>query len=330
MTTELSNLVLPKVFTEYMTEMSAEKSALIQSGAVVRTAEYDALASGKGNIVEIPFFKPLTGDESVITSTGTLVQGQITAGQQTAVKPFRGRAIGIHDLAVEFTQEDILGAIMRALVPYRNERLQAQLIKTLDGVFGKALKDTHVSDISKATATKASTFSSDALIDALTLLGDSAPMLASEGIIFMHSKVYADARKANLIDYLRDENVPYEIPTLNGMRIQKDDTLPVVKAANTDDKYTTYILGTNSIIQGDGVVEYPLEDYREELKSISGIIYRRKTIIHPNGCRWIGNAAASLAPTDAVLATANNWSKVYEDDRNIKMVKLVTNITADV
>ena len=327
--TRLVDLVIPEVFTAYMAEMSAEKSAFIQSNVIARAPIYDQLAGGKGSQVEIPFFKPLAGAEEVITEGTDLTVGNITTGQQTAPKIYRGRAFGASDIGVDFSGEDVLGAISAALVDYRNERLQDQLINTLDGAFATALASTHVLDISATTATANTIISSSAIIDAMTLLGDAAPSFTGGGAIMMHSQVYADLVKANLVVYLRDREQDFDIPTVNGLRIIVDDDCPIDLDGANDDKYTSYIFAPGAVIQGDGVVQFPLEDFRDELGSSSGIIYRRQTIIHLNGVRWTGTPSGTTA-TDAELATGGNWSKVYGDDRNIRVVKLVTNIGSQV
>ena len=326
--TRLTNVIVPEIFTDYMRELTVEKSALVQSGVAVSSPEYNAFASGKGKTVEIPFFKPLSGAEEVIIEGTDLTVNNITTGQQTAVKVYRGKAFGTSDLAVDLTGEDVMAAIAEALVPYRTERLQDQLISTLEGAFATALASTHVHDISADSATSASIFSSSALVDAITLLGDAAPT-DQGGAIIMHSKVYADARKAELIDYLRPAEVDFDIPFINGFRVLIDDDCPINLDGANDDEYTSYIFAPGSVILGQGSVQFPLEDFRDELGSTSGIIYRRQDIMHLNGMAWQNDSVANATPTDAELATGSNWDSVYAD-KNIRVVKFVTNVGTDV
>lgn len=326
--TRLVNLVIPEEFTRYLAEMTAEKSALVQSGVVARSAEFDAFASSAGYTTEIPFFKPLSGAEEVITEGTPLAVNNITTGQQTAVKVYRGKAFGATDLGVDFSGEDVIGAIATALVPYRLERLQDQLISTLTGAFATALASSHVLDVSADTATSSTIFTSGALVDALTLLGDAAPT-DQGGAIVMHSKVYADAVKAQLITYLRPAEVDYDIPFINGLRVIRDDDCPINLDGAHDDEYTSYIFAPGAVLQGVGTVQFPLEDFRDELGSTSGVIYRRKDIMHLNGMRWTGTPAGAT-PTDTELATGGNWAKAYASDKNIRVVKLVTNIGAQI
>jgi hypothetical protein len=57
------------------------------------------------------------------------------------------------------------------------------------------------------------------------------------------------------------------------------------------------------------------------------LITRKHFLMHPRGVKFVPDGTAvldGLYPTDAELATATKWSQVYSD-KNIKMVKLVTN-----
>lgn len=327
--TRLTDLVIPEVFTAYMAELTAEKSAIFQSGVAIASPEYNEKASGGGSNIQIPFFKPLSGAEEVIAEGTDLSVNNITTGQQTAVKVYRGKAFGASDIGVDFSGEDVMGAILNALAPYRIERLQDQLISTLDGAFATALASSHVSDISAATATSSTIFSSGALVDALTLLGDSAPT-DQGGAIVMHSAVYADAVKAQLITYLRPAEFDFDIPFINGLRVIRDDDCPIDLDGLNDDKYTSYIFAPGAVLFGAGTIQFPLEDFRDELGSSSGIIYRRQDIMHLNGMAWQEASMAGSTPTDAELATGANWAKVYSSNKNIRVVKLVTNIGSQV
>ena len=62
----------------------------------------------------------------------------------------------------------------------------------------------------------------------------------------------------------------------------------------------------------------------DELKNIMAVVRRYRYIIHVQGTKWVGDAAAAGGPTDAELATAANWEKVYET-KNIGIVQVLSN-----
>ena len=63
------------------------------------------------------------------------------------------------------------------------------------------------------------------------------------------------------------------------------------------------------------------ETDRDSLKGIDYLINRTHYLVHPNGISWVGNAAGN-SPSNAELATGTNWSKVFTDNRNIRITQL--------
>ena len=67
-----------------------------------------------------------------------------------------------------------------------------------------------------------------------------------------------------------------------------------------------------------------VEMTRNVLASDDLLVNRRRFILHPRGVKWIG-VPAGASPTNAELATAANWSKVYQD-KNIRIVAIRHNV----
>ena len=49
------------------------------------------------------------------------------------------------------------------------------------------------------------------------------------------------------------------------------------------------------------------------------IVNRRQWVMHPRGVKWLGGTQAGVTPTNAELATATNWTRVY-DPKQIRIV----------
>ena len=124
----------------------------------------------------------------------------------------------------------------------------------------------------------------------------------------------APDRKQNLIDFQLDSN-NQEIAFYQGKRIIVDDKMPVSAGV-----YTDYFFGQGAIGYNEGTPKVPSEVERNGL--VGGgeeyLISRRHYVMHPRGVKWIGSPAADT-PTNAELATAGNWSRVY-DQKNIRIV----------
>lgn len=67
--TTIANLqIVPSKFAEYILERTTEKSALVRSGIAVSDPTVSQIINGSpkgGNIITMPYYKPLTGEDEV-------------------------------------------------------------------------------------------------------------------------------------------------------------------------------------------------------------------------------------------------------------------------
>lgn len=316
MSTKITDVIVPEVFNPYVVERTAELSAIYQSGIISNDPQLDKLASSGGTILNMPFWADLTGEDEVLSDSGALTPGKITASKDQARLHMRGKAWGVNDLAKALSGDDPMGAIGDLVAAYWARRWQAMLISSLDGVFGAASMSGNVHDISALTG-GAELFSGESFIDAQTKLGDAANKLTA---VAVHSLVYADMQKKNLIEFVPDSQGLVNIPTYLGKRVIVDDSCPV----NTG-VYTTYLFGEGAVGYGEGSAPVPTETDRDSLAGEDYLINRRHFILHPRGVKWTEASVVGDAPTNTELATASNWERVYEN-KNIRIVKFVHKI----
>lgn len=311
--TKISDVIVPDVFNPYVVERTAEKSALYQSGIIQADAQLNALAQSGGTLLQMPFWSDLTGDDEVLSDTGSLTAGAITASKDIARLHMRGRAWGVNDLAKALSGDDPMGVVGDLVANYWARRMQAALVKTLDGVFAAASMSGNLHDITAVTG--ADTFTGEHFIDATHKLGDAEDQLTA---IMVHSATYSSMRKQNLIDFIPNSQGVYDIPTYMGKRVIVDDGLPIVSTTN----YTTYLFGAGAIGYGEGAPPVPTETDRDSLAGEDYLITRKHFLLHPRGVKWTEASVAGDSPTNAELATAANWTRVY-DNKNIKIVKFL-------
>jgi hypothetical protein len=188
--TKISDIIIPEVFVPYVTEKTAELSALVQSGIVVPDAGLNELAKRGGKLINMPFFTDLTGADETLADNTSLTPGAIGTAKDVAVLHLRGRAWGVNDLAKALSGDDPMGAIASLVAAYWARREQALLISTLKGVFAdNAANDSSdlISDVAIEdgdNAAVANLIGAEAVIDAATKLGDAAEKLTA---ICMHS-----------------------------------------------------------------------------------------------------------------------------------------------
>lgn len=303
--TKISDIVVPEVFNPYVIERTAELSALWQSGIVRRTPELDSLASSGGTIINMPYWEDLTGEDQVLSDSNALEVNRITAGQDKAVLLMRGNAWSVNDLAKALSGDDPMRAIGDLVAAYWARRWQAVLLSTLSGVFGADTMADNLHDIS--TATKKG-IDATTTLDALQKLGDAKDRLVA---FAMHSATETFLAKNNLIEYIRESDANPRVPTYLGKRVIVDDGLPAA-----DGVYTTYIFGEGAFGLGEGAAPVPIEFDRDSLAGDDIMINRRHFILHPRGVAWQN---ANGNPTNAELATATNWKRVYES-KNVRIV----------
>ena len=238
MTTRIADVIVPEVFNPYVVQRTMELSALVQSGIILNSVEFNRLASQAAKTVIMPFWSDLTGEDEVLTDQSALTPGKITAGQDEAVILRRGRAWGANDLAANLAGDDPMRAIGDLVAAYWARRLQANLLSTLAGVFGSASMAGNLHDISSETGDKA-VISADTFVDAVQKLGDAKEALSG---ILMHSATEAKLAKDNLIQTVRPADGSPEVRTYMGKRVIVDDGCPVNAGV-----YTTYIFGPGAI-----------------------------------------------------------------------------------
>ena len=97
--TQIKDILQSEAFADYARERTVDLNALISTGAMVTSPEFNALIKERSNIVELPFFKALSGDDEVITDGQALSVDGLESAAQIAVKLMRGKAFGMTDLA---------------------------------------------------------------------------------------------------------------------------------------------------------------------------------------------------------------------------------------
>lgn len=306
--TKISNIIVPQVFNPYVVQETNRLDAFVQAGIIVNDPSFDKLAMTGGTILNMPFFNDLSGDSEELSDTVALGVNAITSGQDQARLHMRGKAWGVNDLATALSGADPMKVIGSKVAKYWVGERSKMLFKSLAGI--ETTCATNVHDISGLAGALA-VISGGTLIDAKQKMGDNAEKLTAVG---MHSFVYSKLQKDNLIVYLTTSDGLVQIPTYLGYKVIVDDTCP-----SNAGIYTTYLFGEGAFALGNGEAPVPTETDRDTLLGEDILINRQHFILHPRGVKWTESAVAGKTPTFAEVATAGNWSKVY-DTKNIRLV----------
>lgn len=330
--TNIADIVIPEIWVPYMQERTAQKSELIQSGLVDNDASYNALITQGSNTVNMPFFQDLTGRSQNLDEATPLATKKITASKDVAVIQRRGDAWSSQDLSRALSGADPGGAIADLVADYWVRDMQTTLLLMLKGIFASTtMAAEHVSDISIAdggNAASSNLISSGAVIGAFSLLGDRLDAFAG---IAMHSDIYWELEKQNLIEYLApSEQGATPIRTYRGKTVIVDDTMPKVAGGTSGFVYTTYLFGNGAIAFGEDPMpmgefgqQIAVEYDRDILAGQGFLTNRRHFLMHCKGVKWQGTIAGDT-PADSELETAGSWARVMER-KNVPVAALRTN-----
>ena len=192
--------LVPEKFTQYVNERTTKKSALVRSGIAAPNAVVAQVINGTpqgGNMIQMPFFKSLSGTDDIFDESALVPTG-ITTGQERATLLIRQHAWSATDLARVKGGADPMGAIMDLVADWWVEREQAIFLSVLSGLFktGGCLVTGHLNDISGATGSDA-VINVDATLDTKQKMGDAFDKL---GVAVMHSATYTTMLKQQKID----------------------------------------------------------------------------------------------------------------------------------
>ena len=352
--TALTDLYDPTTFNNALQERQIEMNSFLASGIMTNDAKLQSHLSTGGTIGELPFYFQLansgegaSGDEPNFSTDDpgdTSTPKKITSGKMIFRASYQNESWSAMDLAREMTSlTDPLDAIVNRIATFWNTNTQNRVIKSALGVLADNVANDSsdmlvtVATDNVAAITAAEKISADLVIDAVATMGDR--MTQTGGfIIAMHSVVYAELNKQNLIEFIPNNRGETMFATYLGYRIIVDDGMPAVAGTNRV-TYTTMIFGQGSFGYGQGTPEMPSEVDRLPASGNGAgqeIIYSRVTeIIHPVGFQFTsdtltggaagGDVATLTQSTYADLALAVNWDRVYQSRKNIPLAFLQTN-----
>lgn len=323
--TKLANIIVPAVFNGYVTEKTAELSNFYMGGIISNDAQLNALATAGGKLINMPFWKDLTGDDEILSDSGSLTVNNITSGQDIAALHMRGKAWGVNDLAVALSGDrDIMGRIGDLVADYWARMYQKVLISSLTGVFAdNAANDSGdmIKNVAVETLAGAVKLDGNLFVDGQSTFGDAINSIQG---IAMHSDTYNYLKKTDNISFEKQSLGAAEITTYRGMRIIVNDSLPKVAGSTSGFKYTTYLFGQGAFGLGQGNAPTPTETDRNSLAGEDVLITRTHFLMHPRGVAFKSASVANTTPTNAELALAANWDRVYQR-KNVRIASIVHN-----
>lgn len=334
------------VLTSYMTQDPVEKTAFFQSGILTPTPYAAEIANGPSNIANIPYWKPI--DASIEPNYSNDVYEDIATprnietGDMMVRVAYLNEGFGQADLTVELTSKNPLESVAARLDNFWQRQAQRRLLATTLGIYNDNIGATdasHVQNDMVIDVSAAGGFDPNAFIDATQTMGDGLNGAGGEvlGVMAVHSYVYGQMRKAQLIDFIREADNNTMIATYQGYRLVIDDQMTVI-GTGAARKFVNVIFGNGAIGYGEGSPEHPTAYERQEARGNGGgveVLWSRKTwLMHPLGYSFLsatitGNGTETV-PRSASwqdLTLAANWNRTM-DRKQIPLAFLVTGVPA--
>lgn len=347
----------PEAFGAYVARVpNTKKNELAKSRAVGTNEQARAALSNQtGSLyARIPYFGRISGSTSqnndgatniTATGTSTFEQGFVTASRMDAwtEKSFsKNITAGV----------DFMDNVAVQIADYKMEVKQDILLAILKGVFNmstttgtaeqkKAAKDflaKHVYDITAVGEGVVDQASLNRAIQRAS--GDNKNIFK---LVIMHSEVATNLENLKLLKYLTytdKDGIEQDLAlaTWNGRIVLIDDNMPTEEVAESEPskgdgytKYTTYVLGENSIVLdniGDAV---PYEMSRDP-KTNGGqdtLYVRDRYICGVDGISFEKPASITASASNTDLATGANWVLINDgtnfiDHKAIAIAKIVS------
>lgn len=326
--TRLSDAFVYDVYLSYQYLNSPERSALVESGAVVNSEFLNSLAKGPGKTVETPFWNDLDAnvepDYTNDDPADIAVPGKVTSGNMVARKAFQHKSWSSMDLVQELTGTSPMQHIRNRFGTWWMRRFQRRIIAIINGIVAQNIADDGGDMGIDISAVGDGLFSVGGFDAASFTLGDATGGLA---LMMVHSKVMQRMVTNNEIVNMPDSAGKLTIPTYRGVRVIMDDSMPTT-GVGADTVYLSAIFGSGAfgfggiegqfIGFGEGTPVNPAYVIREELAGNGGgqdIIGERNTwLIHPFGFTWATDDATltEFSPTNADVASAAAWSRIVD------------------
>lgn len=333
--TRLSDAVIPTVFVPYMLKETMTKTAIFQSGILRQDAQLSTFLSGGGQTVNVPFWNDLSDSSTANISSDdpavTATPDKIAAATDIAIRQNRNKAWSDADLVSELAGDDPMKRISSRVSSWWGREFQRHLVSTLRGLFasntasnGGDMQVVIGTDAVGAPAA-AEKISANAILDTAQTMGDASDVLDT---IIMHSVVYTNLAKQNLIDFIPDSEGKVRFPTYLGYQVVRDDGCPAVAGTNRI-MYHTYLVGKNAFGWAEVPPDVPVETFRYPAQGngagVEELWTRRQYVMHPYGIKWTSSSMAGRSPTDTELRAAANWTRVYAERKQVPLACLQSN-----
>ena len=328
---KIEDIFQAELWTTTLINQAPVLKNILNSGIIRTNSELEKVVNSMsaGSKFELPYVdEPDYTEPNIMDdSDDEIPTEKVSWANQFAVLGLYSKAYAFANIVNQIAREKDPAKVLRNILGnYWGRDLQQRMVATLSGIAEKAGSDLtlDVADDSDDDS-KSVILSAGIVIDGASLLGDFQDKF---GFMFVHSKVYADLKKQNLIETIQPTEIGAEpIQMYGNYRVIVNDLLPVIQGENKK-KYTTILAQSGIFAYADKKLggDMPvLETYRDPLKGKGAgntvLISRKGFVLHPVGWSYV---KSGMSPTLADLKNKNNWTMKFKPKQQ-KFVRIITN-----
>lgn len=327
----------PEVFTQMMAEAEYWNNPILASGVVREDASIMKAIGDTGNVATLPFYTPINIFDSgmaALNNDGKTdnTPVEIAGSKQTCMLIQRMKAFKAKDFTQELTGAKPIDHIKSKVQNYYTQVWENELMNILAAVLTLDAMADHVTDLSvtEGSITDANKIDETTAIDAEeAALGD---MAGSLGLMVMHSKIFANYQKRQLVEYEKytvGNAIKHDItlPTINGKVVLRTNQHTVDTSVAGFPVYKTYLLGAGAFLGAtkSNYNEPYYVNYDPETSAGVEMLYTKQgKVLHPNGFSLAVDDIANDSPTLAELGKKENWALKF-NHKNIKLGLIKSN-----
>ena len=316
----------PEVFTEMIQEKNTWSNVVMASGIVQEDQSIMDAIGEKGNVATIPFYKPLnaTDDGMAALNNDGLTDNtpvEVSGGKQTCMLIQRMKAFKAKDFTKELTGADPLGDIASKVQDYYTQVWESELFNIAKAVLAVAKLKNHAYDATTSGITATTIYEA-----AQQAMGDAASSL---GILIMHSKVFTDYQKLELVEYDKYTvgnaiKTEVTLPTIAGRPVKVTDrgtSTTTGSGTSAVTTYQTYMMGEGCFLSANKKnYEKPYyTDYDAQTAAGTERLFTKQgRVIHPNGVSFLADNVTGESPAFADLGKSANYDLRF-NEKNVKM-----------
>lgn len=336
--TKLSDVIVRDLWTNDFIDASPVLQNILGSGLLAKEKKLDDVVNSTdaGQSFELPFIaEPTYSEPSIIDdSTNDIVPDSVGWATMYAMLGLYAKSWKESNIVHALSEKNPVQFIRDNYVAkYWAIDLLHRTMKTVSGIAADNIANDNADlvldvadDGTDGTATDV-TLDMGHTIDAVGKVGDKQDDFE---FVFMHSKVYGDLKKADLIQTVMPSDGGLPIEYYGKYRVFVNDLLPVAQGTNKK-LYTT-------VIAKRGALAYSTKDLPEEMPAValvreelsgngggsSQFVTRRGLVVHPIGWSFDKSTVTGVSPTLAELENALAWDRKFQQ-KNSKFVFIITN-----